>query len=82
MKPPVDVTDPPAVVTTTSRAPAVPDGVVIPIDVDVLVPSVADAPPTVTLVTPDRSVPLMVTDVPPVAGPEPGEIEPMLGGAT
>lgn len=81
MKPPVAVADPPAVVTTTSRAPAVPDGVVMTIDVDVLVPSVADAPPTVTLVTPDRLVPLIVTDVAPPVGPELGEMPVMVGAA-
>ena len=43
-------------------------------EVDVLVPSVADAPPMVTEVTPDRLVPLIVTDVPPALGPAFGEI--------
>ena len=74
--------EPPAVVTTTSRAPDVPVGVVITIEVEVLAPSVAAAPPTVTLVTPVRLVPVMVTEVPPVAGPEFGEIVPIVGAAT
>ena len=81
MNPPVEVTEPPAVVSTTSRAPAVPAGVVITIDVDVLLPSVAAAPPMVTEVTPDRLVPVMVTLVPPAVGPEFGEIVPMVGPA-
>lgn len=81
MKPPVDVAAPPGVVTTTSRAPAVPDGVVMTIDVAVLVPRIAAAPPTVTLVTPDRLLPEMVTLVPPAVGPALGEIEPMVGPA-
>ena len=82
MKPPVDVAEPPAVVTTTSRAPAVPAGVVTLIEVDVLVPSVAEAPPTVTEVTPDKFVPPIVTGVPPAVEPELGEIELIVGGAT
>ena len=51
------------------------------IDVAVLVPRDAAAPPTVTLVTPDRLLPEMVTLVPPVVGPALGEIEPMVGPA-
>ena len=79
MKPPVDVTEPPAVVTTTSRAPAVPAGVVTTTDVEVLVPSVAAAPPMVTDVTPDRLVPVIVTDVPPAVGPAFGVIVLIVG---
>ena len=41
---------------------------------------VAAVPPKVTAVAPERSVPVMVTCVPPAAGPEVGEREVMAGG--
>jgi hypothetical protein len=82
VKPPTEVTLPPAVVTTTSFAPAVPAGVVTAIEVAVLAPSVAAVPPMVTLVTPERLVPVMVTEVPPPVGPLDGVTLPIVGPVT
>ena len=50
--------------------PAVPDGVVIVTVVDVITPSVAATPFTVTEVVPVKSVPLMTVEVPPPRGPD------------
>jgi hypothetical protein len=52
-----------------SRAPTVPAGVVIVTDVDVIAPSVAAVPPTVTPVVPVRFVPVITVDVPPTVEP-------------
>ena len=65
---PVLVTGPPAVVTTTFCAPAVPIGVVAVMIVAVLVNTVALAPPTVTVAL-AKLVPVIVIVVPPIAGP-------------
>ncbi len=62
------VTRPPAVVTTTFCAPAVPDGVVAVMVVALLVNTVALAPPTVTVAL-VKFVPLIVIVVPPATGP-------------
>lgn len=71
MKPPTELAEPPAVVTITSRAPAVPEGEVNWIEVAlVLTIDVAAAPPIVTPVVPVRLVPVRVTTVPPVVEPE------------
>jgi len=78
VKPPVSVVLPPAVVTTTSAAPAVPDGVVMAIEVAVSVTTVAGLPPTVTVAA-NRFVPPMVTLVPPAVGPEEGVTEVTIG---
>ena len=43
---------------------------------------VAAAPPMVTPVAPVKLVPVIVTLVPPVVGPEVGEIAVTVGGAT
>lgn len=67
------VTEPSEVVMTTSFAPAVPDGVVIVTEVEELtVTLVADAPPIVTAVEPEKFVPEIDTEVPP-------EINPVVG---
>ena len=79
MKPEAVVLVPPAVVTATATAPADPAGVVTVIDVAVDAFTVAVTPPKVTDVGLERFVPLMVTDVPPAADPEMGEIVKMFG---
>jgi hypothetical protein len=65
---------------TISRAPTVPAGVVIATVVDVIVPSVAAVPPTVTPVVPVRFVPVITVDVPPTVDPLFTDIEVYAGG--
>ena len=83
MKPPALVAVCPSLlVTTTSRAPAVPAGVVAVIDVDdTTVAPVAATPPTVTPNDPPevKFVPVMVIAVPPAAEPVDGEIPEIVG---
>jgi hypothetical protein len=69
---------PPGVVTLTSTKP-VPVGEVAVIDVAELKVKLAVAAPKVTAVTPVKLVPVIVTDVPPAAGPAAGEIEVIVG---
>ncbi len=69
-------------VTMTSAGPAVPGGVVAMIDVDVTVPTVAAAPPNVTVAPLAKSVPLIVTLVPPAVGPLVGNTDETVGGGT
>ena len=78
----MSVTGPPAVVTTTLAGPAVPDGAVTVIDVEVSAVTVAAVPPIVTEVAPVRLVPPMTTELPPATGPALGVTEPMIGAAT
>ena len=60
--------------TTTSLAPAVPAGIVQVIWVAVEVPVIGQlVPPTVTVVTPWKLVPVMVRVPPPAMGPDVGE---------
>ena len=69
----VNVAVPPAVVTATLFAPAVPAGVTaVMVVVEVTLSAVAATPPTVTLVVPVRFVPVIVIDVPP-------RVEPLVG---
>ena len=75
------VTGPPAVVTTTFCAPAVPIGVVAVMIVAVLVNTVALAPPTVTVAL-AKFVPVIVIVVPPVAGPLDGLTLATVGAST
>ena len=77
---PVDVTTPPIVVTATSLAPAVPDGVTAVNDVPAPFTTtlVAAAPPTVTVAL-VKFVPAIVIVVPPVAGPVEGETDAIVG---
>ena len=75
------VATPPAVVTTTSFAPAVPAGVFAVMEVAVATTLVAATPPTVT-VEPVKLVPAMVIDVPAVSGPDVGDTLAMVGRAT
>ena len=51
------------------------------IDVAELKVKLAVAAPNVTAVTPVKLVPVIVTDVPPAAGPAVGEIEVTVGAA-
>jgi hypothetical protein len=78
-----DVADvPPAVVTVTSTVP-VPAGDVAVIEVaELTVKLVALVAPNFTAVAPVNNVPVMVTDVPPAAGPDVGAIEVTVGAAT
>ena len=72
--------DPPSVVTTISTAPAAWAGVVAVIDVALFtVTPVAAAPPIVTPVAPVKSLPVMVTGVPPAVMPALGEIAVTVG---
>ena len=70
-------------VTVTVTAPAGPPGVTAVIWVALLtVKLVAAVPPKVTAVAPVKPEPVIVTDVPPVAGPLAGETESIVGGGT
>lgn len=74
---------PPAVVTRTLAAPALPDGVVQVIEVaDTTFTLVQAAPPTVTPVAPVRFVPVMVMLVAPAVGPLVGDTDATVGAAT
>jgi hypothetical protein len=75
---------PPAVVTATVFAPAVPAGVTAVILVGETTTTLAAAtPPTVTLDAPVRFVPVIVIAVPPNVDPDVGETEDTVGaGAT
>jgi len=69
-------------VTVTSTVP-LPAGDVAVIDVALLtVNEVAAVPPNFTAVAPVKLLPVMVTGVPPAAGPLFGEIEVTVGAAT
>ena len=74
---------PPAVVTTTSFAPAAPAGVTAVIDVSLTTTTlVAATPPTVTLDPPIKFVPVIVIAVPPVMSPTFGLTDEIVGAAT
>jgi len=69
------------VATTTSCAPAVPDGVVQVIEVDeTTTTDVHELPPMVTVVPDMKFVPVIVTEVPPAVVPEVGEMLVTVGG--
>lgn len=70
---------PPAVVTTMRDGPAGFAGLVTETDVDVLEMIVAAVPPNVTADGLARLVPMMITVVPPVVGPEVGFILVIVG---
>ena len=73
---------PPVVVTLMSTVP-VPAGDVAVIEVaELTVKLAAVVPPNATAVAPVRLVPVIVTTVPPAAGPNVGEIEVTVGAAT
>ena len=70
------------VVTSTLAVPAVPDGVVAVIEVELpTLTEVAIVPPIVTAVAPVKPVPVMVTDCPPASGPDDGLIDDTVGVA-
>ena len=70
---------PPVVVTLTSTVP-VPAGEVAVIEVaELTVKPVAGVAPNVTAVAPVKLVPVIVTEVPPVDGPDVGEIKVTVG---
>ena len=73
---------PPAVVTVTSTVPAAPGGLVTVIDASLLIVN-EDAgmltEPKAILVAPVNPVPVIVTRVPPVSGPDTGEIPVTIG---
>ena len=74
---------PPAVVTATLLAPAVPAGVVAVIDVALTTTTLVAATPfTVTLVAPLKLVPVIVIAVPPLVGPVAGVTNVIVGDAT
>ena len=74
---------PPAVVTETSFAPAVPAGVLAVIELALTTTIlVAETPPTFTLVAPVKLVPVMVIEVPPNVVPDVGETLVMVGTGT
>ena len=82
MKLPAEVTLPPAVVSTTSLAPAVPAGVTAVTEFEfTIVTEVAATPPTVTAVVPIKLAPVMVMVVPPVVVPVLGDTEEIIGAA-
>ena len=67
---------PPGLEATTSTVPVVElDGAVKVTDVDVVDRTVAATPPTVTVVTAPRPVPVATTVVPPVTGPAVGDTD-------
>ena len=77
------VAEPPAVVNTTSTAPAALAGVTTVTDVAlILVSDVPAVPPKVTLVVADKFVPVIVTVVDPAVGPLTGDTEVIVGAAT
>jgi hypothetical protein len=77
---PGSVAVPPGVVMATVAAPATPGGVIAVTVVEFnTTNAVASAPPTVTLVAPDRFVPVRVIAVPPPTGPAKGDREASVG---
>ena len=73
---------PPAVVTATLLAPAIPAGDLAVMEVAVATTLVAATPFTLTLVVPVKLVPLMVNAVPPKVVPEAGDTSAMVGTGT
>lgn len=86
MNPLFRVAVPPASVTDTLTAPALPAGVTAVIDVALFtVYEVAFTPPNFTPAAPEtleKFVPVMVTEVPPAVDPLEVDSEVMVGGAT
>ena len=79
---PTEVPVPPAVVTATVFAPAVPTGVTAVIEVALTTTTlVAGTPPTVTLLAPVKLVPVIVIGVPPANTPVFGFTELIVGTA-
>ena len=79
----VNVAVPPAVVTATLFAPAVPAGVsAVTLVAETTTTLVAATPPTVTLVAPGRFAPVRVIAVPPIVEPLVGLTDVIVGGTT
>ena len=77
---PAEVAVPPAVVTATVCAPAVPAGVTAVIEVALATTTlVAATPPTVTLLAPVKFVPVIVMAVPPEIKPDVGDTLEIVG---
>ena len=77
------VTEPPEPVSTTFTAPAALAGVTIVTEVALtLVIDVPAVPPNITDVVPVRLVPVIVTVVPPLVGPDTGDTDEIVGAAT
>ena len=77
----VNVAVPPAVVTATLFAPAVPAGVTaVTLVAETTTTLVAATPPTVTLLAPVRFVPVIVIAVPPIVEPLVGLTDVIVGG--
>ena len=82
MNPPTLVAVPPAVITTTGTTLALAAGVTAVMEVaDTTVKLVAAMPPMVTLVAPDKFVPVIVIVVAPAVGPVNGLTDVMEGTA-
>ena len=78
-----NVSVPPAVVTATLLAPALPAGVFAVMEVALTTTTLVVATPfTVTLVAPVKLVPVIVNAVPPLGGPEVGAMEVIVGATT
>ncbi len=73
---------PPGVVTVTSTVPLPAGAVAVMLVALTTVMPVAEAAPNLTAVAPVKPVPVMVTEVPPLAGPELGEMAVTVGAAT
>jgi hypothetical protein len=72
---------PPGVATVTSNVPRVPVGDVAVMELGLFtLKFAAGAVPNFTALAPVKPVPVMVTDVPPVLGPEAGLMEVTVGG--
>ena len=82
MKDENDTLGPPPVVTITPTAPSLGTAGVIQVIVVLFtrLSDVAAIPPNVTKVAPVKFVPVIVTLVPPILGPDNGEMSVMLGG--
>ena len=79
----VNVAVPPAVVTATLFAPAVPAGVTaVMLVAETTTTLVAATTPTVTLLAPVRFVPVIVIDVPPRVEPLVGLTDVIVGAGT
>ena len=78
----VEVSEPPAVVNTTLTAPPACAGVTTVTDVELtFVSEVPAVPPNVMPVVAVKLVPVIVTIVPPAAGPDAGDSDVMIGTA-
>jgi hypothetical protein len=80
VKTPLPVPGPPGVVTSTSTTPALPAGDEHVIDVgESTVNPAHGVPSTVTALAPVKSVPVIVSDVPPPVGPDDGATDVTVG---